>query len=266
LATTGYVHSLYSVAVTEVNGDEFADLVYATYKSPWQSINGTKYPSENTIRVRLNQGNGTFGTETAYEMGGVHVDQANMALNSRALHTRDLNGDGRKDLVFADFENRKIHVRLHDNTSTMAFTSYTSGGEEPFGVAVADHTGDGNLDIAFGGYSQSLMRGILHGNGMGGFTFNFYNTSIYQLPIFVADGEIHGDGVTDIIASAGYSIRVSSAIQAPSGEYAVNSFFATGTLPTAAVVADFNNDGRPDVAAANTTTNNITILLNSCVP
>ncbi len=49
-------------------------------------------------------------------------------------------------------------------------------------------------------------------------------------------------------------------------EYALNAFYVMIGVPTAVVAADFNNDGRPDVATANSASNNVTILRNSCLP
>jgi hypothetical protein len=46
------------------------------------------------------------------------------------------------------------------------------------------------------------------------------------------------------------------------GAFAAKADFAAGTNPVAVVAADFNRDGRPDLAAANAGQNTLTVLLN----
>ncbi|HRI71329.1 MAG TPA: VCBS repeat-containing protein, partial [Polyangium sp.] len=259
----------YSVVAAELNGDGFADLAYVTYKSAWQSINGMWYPSENFVKVRWNQGNGTFGPEIVYDMGGISSSTWPVTAGFGAMGAKDLNGDGRADLVVGLFERNNVHVRLHDNTSTVNFTSYGYPGLDTMvDVSLTDHSGDGIPDIAFNDYYHTTsIIGLDLGNGLGGFPTSMmfpWNASS-RPPFLAANGELHGDGVMDVIAPVGTAINVSSGIQY-TGFYAASSSFATTTSPSAVVSADFNNDGRPDVATANTSTNNVTILLNTCLP
>ena len=77
-----------SVAVADVNGDGHPDIV----------ITNTTYPTcctyeGSTISVFLNNGDGTFGARQDLEAGG----------NPFSLLVRDLNGDGKADIVTADF-------------------------------------------------------------------------------------------------------------------------------------------------------------------
>src|SRR6476620_10807419 len=46
-------------------------------------------------------------------------------------------------------------------------------------------------------------------------------------------------------------------------EFAPPKIYAAGTSPTAVAVADFNGDGQPDIAVANSGSGNVSILLNN---
>jgi len=48
---------------------------------------------------------------------------------------------------------------------------------------------------------------------------------------------------------------------APATEFANGKFYSAGTNPSAIVVADFNGDGKPDIAVVNTASNNVSMLL-----
>ncbi len=77
-----------SVAVADVNGDGHPDIV----------ITNTTYPNcctyeGSTISVFLNRGDGSFGPRQDFEAGG----------DPFSLLVRDLNGDGKADIVTANF-------------------------------------------------------------------------------------------------------------------------------------------------------------------
>ena len=46
--------------------------------------------------------------------------------------------------------------------------------------------------------------------------------------------------------------------------FSFQKIYATGSWPNAMVVADFNKDGKLDVAVTNRDSNDLTILLNGC--
>jgi uncharacterized repeat protein (TIGR01451 family) len=59
------------------------------------------------------------------------------------------------------------------------------------------------------------------------------------------------------VLSLGYSLR------GPALEFASPVSYPVGASPSAAVVADFNGDGHPDIAVANSGSGDVTVLLNS---
>jgi hypothetical protein len=101
----------YSMALTDVNGDGFVDVVAAMYSNP----------TTGGFVVLYNNGNGTFAPRTTFSNGA----------NSFAMAAGDLNNDGKADMVNAELTNGVIRVNL-SNPRTMihanAFTGLVSIG------------------------------------------------------------------------------------------------------------------------------------------
>ena len=80
----------------------------------------------------------------------------------------------------------------------------------------------------------------------------------------VASGDMNGDGRIDVITANGTtpgSHGVSVLLSNGDGTFQTGANFVTNTDPTDIVVADFNGDGKLDVATANKTAGTLSILL-----
>jgi hypothetical protein len=148
-------------------------------------------------------------------------------------------------------------------------------------VDVHDFNADGNLDLVTyldSHFDNPLDSGtpVLLGDGKGGFTVpaplatNFFiiindpndfgNTS--SVADFNADGK---DDLVEIINSYGVVDNSYIAVSlGSSGGYAVKTLFDVGSVsPRFVGVADFNNDGKPDLITVNN--HNISVLLNTTI-
>ena len=124
-----------SVAVADVNGDGYPDLVVAD-EGPWPFTHGA-------VGVLLGNGDGTFQPAVTYSSG---------AGGAYSVAVADVNGDGKPDVVVAD-DDGKVGVLLGNGNGTFQkAVLYSSGGGPPewwstSSIAIGDVNGDGRPDL-----------------------------------------------------------------------------------------------------------------------
>ncbi|WNG15258.1 FG-GAP repeat domain-containing protein [Cystobacter fuscus] len=135
-------------------------------------------------------------------------------------------------------------------------------GTRPFGVAVGDVNNDGKPDVAFTLITSALVS-VQLGNGDG--TFGAASTfAVGSNSKFVEIADFNGDGNADLAVGGGTGPTHYVSILLGNGDgtfqgradYNVNSFDPSGVA-----VADFNGDGKLDIATANFVGNTVSILL-----
>jgi hypothetical protein len=120
----------------------------------------------------------------------------------------------------------------------------------PYGLAIADFNQDSRPDLAVAATGSNAVS-ILLGNGDGTFQpQQEYPTANYDLGIAV--GDFTGNGVPDLVTSNfGYvSNSISVLLGTGAGAFQPHVDYAAGSLPESTVSADFNGDGKLDLAVA----------------
>ena len=181
----------------------------------------------------------------------------------RFVASGDFNGDGLPDLAVVDQTNSTLSIFL--NTGLGGFTpaagSPYSTGATPQGVAVGDFNLDGKLDLVTAN-SGAFTVSVFVGNGAGGFAAATGSPYSVAAANAVVVTDINGDGKPDII-SLGGSGQVSILLGNGAGGFtpSVGGAISGGAAPFSAVAGDFNGDGRRDLAFADFSGNNVTVLL-----
>ena len=278
------------VSLPATNGDGFVDLIFAP---------DGNFPSFH-FGTAVNLGNGTFAptvVTNVFSCGEGTIDAA------------DLDGDGDRDIVLTEEEtcpgsDARIFVFRNDgNQNFVRMPDIALPGRLPHGLALADVTGDGNIDIVtalpdgmgvfpgngnltFGApiistpapYKFKMvdfngdglldlgmimqqpsfgteMIGTALGNGNGIFQAVRTQTGSSVLEnLRISDdletGDLNGDGIPDLLVFNYASNDVSVFIVNADGSLRPHRRYGIGNTPQLGSIADFDGDGRLDVAAA----------------
>src|ERR1700683_985214 len=245
------------VSVADVNGDGKLDLIVANGGECSTCTGGG-------VGVLLGNGDGTFQPAAAYGSGGYPQN------SSYTVAVADVNGDGKPDLVVADFcpnsyvnctdggADGAVGVLLGNGDGTFQTAAvYDSGAPGALSPAVGDVTGDGIPDVVVGNlcgpnnYCESTGSwSVLTGNGNGTFqpAVN-YESGYYVDSVVLAD--LNGDGtLAEVLAwLCGTLGECSSGTGGGVSVYGGDN--TGGVFPWSVAVADVNGDGKPDIIVAN---------------
>ncbi len=215
------------VATGDFNGDGIADLAVANR-------------NDGTVTILLGNGDGTF-------QAGITVKNVPSA---QAIAVGDFNGDGKLDLAVTNSGYNSVTILLGngDGTFTPA-ASVLSAGVLPAGIAVGDLNGDGLPDLAVSNYANNTIS-IFLSNGDGTFTIAPAIT-LQGAPQSITVADFNGDGKADLAVAVARPNNESIAILLGNGDgtFTVSSeSHAVGEYPSSIVAADFNGDGKTDLA------------------
>ncbi len=198
---------------------------------------------------------GTFSPARNYPAGPAPLDIA----------ARDLDLDGRADLVTADSGTGEVSVHLNATARgcgvDFKVPSASATGDGPSAVALGDLNGDGKIDTAV---AESLEDRIsIYFQTGDGSVAEPVHLATAASPIDLAIGDFDGDARNDVVvACAGAdTVQVFRADPGPAGGFlpAVQTPVPAG--PVALSLADLNGDSRLDLAVASGTARKVSVFL-----
>jgi len=233
-----------SIITVDVNHDNKADLVVTNTYS-------------NIITIFLGFDNGTFQVPgKSYATGSLPW----------SITSGDFNSDGNIDLAVVNQGDNQLLIFLGIGNGTFQanFTNYTTG-SGPYVVRSADFNDDSILDLVVGNYVSNTIS-VYFGTGVGTFVTSSsatYATSIAG-PFDIGIEDLNGDTIMDLAVS-NQNGNVTVYFGYGNGTFGdVQYYSSAGLILRGIVVADFNEDGRYDLALINDGSNTFAVLLAKC--
>jgi hypothetical protein len=227
-----------SVALADLNGDGKLDLAVANL-------------GRADVAILIGNSDGTFQTAVSYGAGD----------NPESVAVGDLNGDGKLDLVVADFDHLFSVLLGNGDGTFQPATSFPLSGFAFF-ATLADLNNDTELDLVIS-YSQHNIS-VLLGNGDGSFQA-VTDYEVGNFPGLAAAADVNGDGNLDLAVAVSNAEHGSVTVLLGKGDGSFQSAhqFGTSLGSYSVAAADFNHDRAIDLATANLSTNNVSVLMNS---
>ena len=208
-----------ALAVADFNGDGRPDLAVANANT-------------NTASVLLNTTN--LGTTIA---SFAARQDLTVGPGPRGIVAADVNADGRPDLVVSNSNSETgstVSTLLNNTAAGAAAPAFAAKqdstvGTGPIAVATGDVNGDGRLDFVVAIFGSNNLSVMLNQTSPGSATASYLISSVAAgvNPIYVAVGDVNGDGREDITSANAGSDTASVFINTP---FVITQGTATGTI------------------------------------
>jgi hypothetical protein len=278
VAATGPIHTTVGIQASGGQGDYSLLGTVAT--------NGPAAPTGQISFLDTTNANYNLGSATLGPTGSNGISFINsytyltppkiMNTERNYVASADFNGDGVPDIILASNDLSQLILLVGSGDGT--FKATTIDNQYPtFGIVTSDFNSDGKADFAV-----ELGDGVIAiylGNGNGTFTVGQSLQPIMSSSGSFSNivvGDFNGDGIPDIAANQNETVVTKTGGNCFSGfvnchvqVYLGNGDGTFSTLATrtpaidatAMVSADFNGDGKLDLAMSSSTDNEVLILL-----
>ena len=251
-------HGTFTAAPSYNLGTYPASLIAADFDHDGKSDIAVPDVYDQNVSVFLANSDGTFQPAI---VTAVTVDPYAPAVG-------DFDGDGKLDLAVGSVYDNNVTVLLGKGTGAFQPpVTYPVGNSSNvmavYAPVVADFNGDGRLDIGTGNRGNPGAS-VLLGNGDGTFqsALDYYQLLDLVWPGAAAD--FNGDGKIDLVVAYGDAHDAISVVLGDGGgNFQPGVDISTGSQPESLTVADFDHDGRPDVAVALHGDNTVWIMINT---
>ncbi len=224
----------------DIDGDGGKDLAY-----------GGDDTDQSYLVIRADRSNGVYDV--------VHQRSWIDYVIPSAIAAGDVDGDGVREVAYATALNTVVLLQLG------ADGQYAEAGQFPIqstylALEMGDVDGDGDVDIV-GLRNDGTVR--IHANQNGSFPGapTILPLTLDSRALALAD--MDGDADQDlVVASAAAGAEISVLLNNGNGTFAPALATGTTSLPTAMLLADFDQDGALDVATANPLSSSVRVLRN----
>lgn len=235
------------VAVGDLDGDGKPDLIVASVNSV--SI----FVFKNTSTAQ----SVSFASGISYFAG-----------RPERVSIGDLSGDGKPEIVIADFNGLVSVFKNESSNGNISLGSKMDyqAGSFPVDVSIGDLDGDNKADLVVANFVSNNISVLRNTSFNGGISFapkEDYATG--ENPQIVSINDADGDGKADLAVNSN-TLHNASILKNTSTKGNISFMpkvdFAASYNPTSAKLDDLNGDGKPDLIIANNTLGNIAVYKN----
>jgi hypothetical protein len=237
-----------ALAVGDFNGDGKLDIALTEYGLP-----------SSALAIFLGKGDGTFIAGPVYTTVSLPY----------GITVADFNGDRHLDLAVANNGTNTVAIFLGNGDGTFQ-QPYSYHAPLPERVLAIDVNGDGRADLAVLAYCgrdpRTCSSGaveVLLNQGHGTFKKPLYFSVKGVGPDGIAAADLDSDGKIDLVVANNnfqQSSTVSVLLGKGDGTFKPTVHYRVGAGPAGIAIADFNGDGKLDIAVANTRSATVSLL------
>ena len=271
LATANFINQNVSVLIGDGAGNFGAATSYTLGNQPQQIISAdfnndgkmdlaTANPFCNYVTTLINAGAGNFTWDTVF----VHYNNGPYSLTAA-----DFNNDGKLDIATANFGNgfgsSGISVVLGNGAGGFGAPTDFFTNTAVYAITSADFNNDGKMDLVMANYFANSIS-VLLGNGTGGFAqtdITTNNIGCYN-PNGIITADFTGDGKMDIATMS--KIIVAIFVGDGAGSFSNPIPFSIDWNEKNFTSGDFDGNGKPDLAFADSLDNRVLVLSNALMP
>ncbi len=246
-----------AIAAGDFNADGFQDVAVALGEA-------------NKLSIRLNDGRGGFLSDT------IDFDLGTVGTGPTSLVVGQFDTNPQLDVALTANFASNVTVLLNFDPQTNAFAPpvYIPVGQEPIDLVAGQFDGNAALDLVVVNKGNGSVSGdetvqVLINDGSGVFTAGPAIPTGGKDSVSIVAGDFTGDALLDVTvvhASTSSTTTPYGGVTVLRGDGAggltlePGSYYEVGALPIDSVSADFDGDGRADVAVANFSSNSISVL------